>query len=63
MADVVKVEREMVGQIVDAGCTYIHIDEPGFTAYADEAVAGASCAAAATTPRSTASARSTRTTS
>jgi 5-methyltetrahydropteroyltriglutamate--homocysteine methyltransferase len=37
IADVVKVEREMIGQIVDAGCKYIHIDEPGFTAYADEA--------------------------
>ena len=37
MADVVKVEREMIGQIVDAGCKYVHIDEPGFTAYADEA--------------------------
>ena len=37
MADVVKVEREMIGQIVDAGCRYVHIDEPGFTAYADEA--------------------------
>ncbi len=37
IADVVSVEREMVGQLVDAGCRYIHIDEPGFTAYADEA--------------------------
>jgi 5-methyltetrahydropteroyltriglutamate--homocysteine methyltransferase len=37
MADVVAVEREMIGQLVDAGCKYVHIDEPGFTAYADEA--------------------------
>ena len=37
MADVVAVEREMIGQIIDAGCRYVHIDEPGFTAYADEA--------------------------
>jgi 5-methyltetrahydropteroyltriglutamate--homocysteine methyltransferase len=37
IADVVKVEREMIGQLVDAGCRYVHIDEPGFTAYADEA--------------------------
>jgi 5-methyltetrahydropteroyltriglutamate--homocysteine methyltransferase len=37
IADVVAVEREMIGQLVDAGCRYVHIDEPGFTAYADEA--------------------------
>jgi 5-methyltetrahydropteroyltriglutamate--homocysteine methyltransferase len=37
MADVVAVQREMVTQLVDAGCKYVHIDEPGFTAYADEA--------------------------
>jgi 5-methyltetrahydropteroyltriglutamate--homocysteine methyltransferase len=35
--DVVAVEREMIGQLVDAGCRYVHIDEPGFTAYADTA--------------------------
>jgi len=27
----------MIGQLVDAGCKYVHIDEPGFTAYADDA--------------------------
>ena len=37
IADVVAVEREMIGQLVDAGCRYVHIDEPGFTAYADAA--------------------------
>ena len=37
IADVVAVLREMVGQLVDAGCRYVHIDEPGFTAYADAA--------------------------
>ena len=37
MADVVAIERQMLGELVDAGCKYIHIDEPGFTAYADEA--------------------------
>jgi methionine synthase II (cobalamin-independent) len=37
MADVLAVQREIVGQLVDAGCKYVHIDEPGFTAYADEA--------------------------
>jgi 5-methyltetrahydropteroyltriglutamate--homocysteine methyltransferase len=35
IADVVAVEREMIGALVDAGCRYVHIDEPGFTAYAD----------------------------
>lgn len=37
IADVVAIERQMVAELVDAGCRYIHIDEPGFTAYADEA--------------------------
>lgn len=37
IADVVAVEREMIGQLVEAGCKYVHIDEPGFTAYADAA--------------------------
>jgi 5-methyltetrahydropteroyltriglutamate--homocysteine methyltransferase len=37
IADVVAVEREMIGQLVGAGCRYVHIDEPGFTAYADAA--------------------------
>jgi 5-methyltetrahydropteroyltriglutamate--homocysteine methyltransferase len=37
IADVVAVEREMIAQLTDAGCAYVHIDEPGFTAYADEA--------------------------
>jgi 5-methyltetrahydropteroyltriglutamate--homocysteine methyltransferase len=27
----------MIGQLADAGCRYVHIDEPGFTAYADAA--------------------------
>jgi 5-methyltetrahydropteroyltriglutamate--homocysteine methyltransferase len=35
--DVAKVERRMVGQLVDAGCPYVHMDAPGFTAYVDEA--------------------------
>lgn len=35
--DVVAVEREMIGQLADAGCRYVQIDEPGFTAYADAA--------------------------
>ena len=36
MADVVKVEREMIAALVDAGCRYIQIDAPGYTAYVDQ---------------------------
>ena len=36
MADVVAIQRRMVGELVDAGCRYVHIDEPGYTAYVDE---------------------------
>jgi 5-methyltetrahydropteroyltriglutamate--homocysteine methyltransferase len=36
VADVVAIEREMIGQIVDAGCRYIQIDAPGYTAYVDK---------------------------
>jgi len=35
MADVVKVEREIIQGLVDAGCRYIQIDAPGYTAYVD----------------------------
>jgi 5-methyltetrahydropteroyltriglutamate--homocysteine methyltransferase len=35
VADVVKVEREMVGGLVQAGCRYVQIDAPGYTAYVD----------------------------
>src|SRR6185312_10553261 len=31
VADVVAIEREMVAQLVAAGCTYIQIDAPGYT--------------------------------
>jgi 5-methyltetrahydropteroyltriglutamate--homocysteine methyltransferase len=34
--DVVKVQRQMIRGLVDAGCRYVHIDEPGYTAYVDE---------------------------
>jgi 5-methyltetrahydropteroyltriglutamate--homocysteine methyltransferase len=33
--DVVAIQRQMIGQLVDAGCRYVHIDEPGYTAYVD----------------------------
>lgn len=36
MADVVAIQRRMIGELVDAGCRYVHIDEPGYTAYVDE---------------------------
>jgi 5-methyltetrahydropteroyltriglutamate--homocysteine methyltransferase len=36
-ADVVAVQRAMVRELVGAGCRYVHIDEPGYTAYVDEA--------------------------
>ena len=35
MADVVAIERTMIRGLVDAGCRYIQIDAPGYTAYAD----------------------------
>jgi 5-methyltetrahydropteroyltriglutamate--homocysteine methyltransferase len=35
MADVVTIEREIVGSVVKAGCRYVHIDAPGYTAYVD----------------------------
>jgi 5-methyltetrahydropteroyltriglutamate--homocysteine methyltransferase len=34
--DVVAIQRRMIGELVDAGCRYVHIDEPGYTAYVDE---------------------------
>jgi len=36
LADVVAIERQIVTSLVDAGCRYVHIDAPGFTAYVDE---------------------------
>ncbi len=35
VADVVAIEREIVESLVDAGCRYVQIDAPGFTAYVD----------------------------
>jgi 5-methyltetrahydropteroyltriglutamate--homocysteine methyltransferase len=34
--DVIKIERQIIQGLVDAGCRYVHIDAPGFTAYVDE---------------------------
>jgi 5-methyltetrahydropteroyltriglutamate--homocysteine methyltransferase len=36
LADVVAIQRQMIRELVDAGCRYVHIDAPGFTAYVDE---------------------------
>jgi len=36
LADVVAIERQIVNSLVEAGCRYVHIDAPGFTAYVDE---------------------------
>jgi 5-methyltetrahydropteroyltriglutamate--homocysteine methyltransferase len=36
LADVVSIQRTMIQQLVDAGCRYVHIDAPGYTAYVDE---------------------------
>jgi 5-methyltetrahydropteroyltriglutamate--homocysteine methyltransferase len=35
LSDVVAIERAMVESLVKAGCRYVHIDAPGFTAYVD----------------------------
>ncbi|MEX0803586.1 MAG: methionine synthase [Candidatus Binatia bacterium] len=35
MADVVKVEREIIAGLMQAGCRYVQIDAPGYTAYVD----------------------------
>ena len=35
LQDVVAVERQMVSQLAEAGCRYVGIDGPGYTAYVD----------------------------
>jgi 5-methyltetrahydropteroyltriglutamate--homocysteine methyltransferase len=35
LSDVVDIERQIVSSLVEAGCCYVHIDAPGFTAYID----------------------------
>jgi 5-methyltetrahydropteroyltriglutamate--homocysteine methyltransferase len=34
--DVVAIERQMIAAIVEAGCRYVQIDAPGYTAYVDK---------------------------
>jgi 5-methyltetrahydropteroyltriglutamate--homocysteine methyltransferase len=36
VADVVAIERRMISELVEAGCRYIQIDAPGYTAYVDQ---------------------------
>jgi 5-methyltetrahydropteroyltriglutamate--homocysteine methyltransferase len=36
MADIVAIERRMLEELVAAGCRYIQLDAPGYTAYVDE---------------------------
>ena len=36
IADVVRIQRQMVQQLVAAGCRYIQLDDPSYTAYVDE---------------------------
>ncbi|GAC1315411.1 MAG: 5-methyltetrahydropteroyltriglutamate--homocysteine S-methyltransferase [Ktedonobacteraceae bacterium] len=36
VADVVAIERQMIAALAQAGCHYIQMDEPGYTAYIDE---------------------------
>ena len=36
VADVVRIEKQMVGELHDAGCRYVHMDGPGYTAFVDE---------------------------
>jgi 5-methyltetrahydropteroyltriglutamate--homocysteine methyltransferase len=33
--DVVAIEQRMIAELRDAGCGYVHIDAPGYTAYVD----------------------------
>jgi 5-methyltetrahydropteroyltriglutamate--homocysteine methyltransferase len=35
IADVVRIEREMIRSLIDAGCRYVQIDAPSYTAYVD----------------------------
>ena len=37
LADVMAIQRRMVGELVEAGCGYVQIDEPSYTGYVDPA--------------------------
>jgi 5-methyltetrahydropteroyltriglutamate--homocysteine methyltransferase len=36
LADVVRINRQIIGSLIEAGCRYIQIDAPGYTAYVDQ---------------------------
>jgi 5-methyltetrahydropteroyltriglutamate--homocysteine methyltransferase len=36
VVDVVAIQRQMIQELVEAGCQYIQIDAPGYTAYVDQ---------------------------
>jgi 5-methyltetrahydropteroyltriglutamate--homocysteine methyltransferase len=36
LADVVAIGRAMIAEVIEAGCRYVQIDEPGYTAYVDQ---------------------------
>jgi 5-methyltetrahydropteroyltriglutamate--homocysteine methyltransferase len=44
VADVVQIEREIIRGLVAAGCRYVQIDAPGYTAYVDPPSLQAMCA-------------------
>lgn len=35
LADVIAIERQIITELIQAGCQYVQIDEPGYTAYVD----------------------------
>lgn len=35
LSDVIAIERKLIEEVVAAGCRYVQIDEPGYTAYVD----------------------------
>src|ERR1700678_980177 len=37
MADVIAIEHQMTAEVIAAGCQYVGIDEPAYTAYVDPA--------------------------
>lgn len=37
LADVVRIQRQMVDELADAGCRYVQLDEPSYTGYVDAA--------------------------
>ena len=37
LADVVRIQRDIVEELIDAGCDYVQIDEPSYTGYVDPA--------------------------